>query len=109
LDFQRINKLVLPSTRFPTPTKKTGAGATDCNSIHRRKVRIAGSKVTFWLMVTTLVGLLLCAAHQGGVFNMTNNLLIEFAAHFAITVGSRVDGRTYPNPRDASKPYSFVM
>lgn len=40
---------------------------------------------------------------------MTNNLLIEFAAHFAITVGSRVDGRTYPNLRDASNPYSFVM
>jgi hypothetical protein len=74
-----------------------GAGATDRNSIHCRKVTIAGSKMTFWLMVTMLVGLLLCAAYQGGVSNMANNLLIEFAAHFAITVGSRVDGRSYLN------------
>ncbi|BAZ53680.1 hypothetical protein NIES4103_63630 [Nostoc sp. NIES-4103] len=48
-------------------------------------------------MVATLIALLLCAAHQGGILNMTNNLLIELAAHFAITVGSRVDGRNYPN------------
>lgn len=87
--------MVLPSTRFPTPTKKRGAGATDSNSIERRKVKIAGSKVTFWLMVATLIALLLCAEHQGGILNMTNNLLIEFAAHFTITVGSRVDGRNY--------------
>lgn len=45
-------------------------------------------------MVAIVASLLFCAAYQGGVTNMTNNLLVEFAAHFAIAVGSRVDDRT---------------
>jgi hypothetical protein len=57
-------------------------------------VKIAGGKVSFWLMVAILIGLLYFSAHKGGAENMINNLVIEFAAHFAITVGSRVEGRT---------------
>lgn len=57
-------------------------------------MKIAGGKVAFWLMVAILIGLLSFGVHKGGVENMINNLVIEFAAHFAITVGSRVEGRT---------------
>ena len=48
----------------------------------------------FLLVVLLTVSLFTFAAWQEGVIAMLNAVAVEFAVHFAIVVGSRVERRT---------------
>ena len=76
---------VPPCTRFPTPSKK-GPGEPDRASRKYWTTTVRLALVT--VLLTTLA-----AAQEGGGVVMTT-LAIEFAVHFAIAVGGRVQGGT---------------
>ena len=77
--------LVLLCTRFPTLLKRS-AGATDRNGeINNRRS---------WFVLFVMVLLFVFAAWQEGVVAMLSAVAVEFAVHFAIVVGSRVERRT---------------
>ncbi len=72
----------VPSTRFPTPLK--GAGATDhCSD---------SSLVKTIAMIVATIMLCVLAVAVEGVMSMLAAIAVNLAAHFAIVVGSRVEG-----------------
>jgi hypothetical protein len=79
-----ITIVVLLCTRFPTLCKKR-AGATD-------RYGDLYNCITF--LTALFTALLILAIWQGGGVNMVSNLGAGVTLHFAITVGSRVEGRT---------------
>ncbi len=72
----------MPSTRFPTPIK--GAGATDHSS--------GSSLLKTIAMIVTKIVLCFLALIVEGVLPMIAAIAINLASHFAIVVGSRVEG-----------------
>ena len=70
------------STRFPTPVK--GAGATDHYS--------DSSLVRTIAMIVATTMLCVLAVVVEGVPSMLAAIAVNLAAHFAIVVGSRVEG-----------------
>ncbi|HYT45736.1 MAG TPA: hypothetical protein VEP90_25650 [Methylomirabilota bacterium] len=72
----------VPSTRLPTPIK--GAGATDhCSD---------SSLVKTIAMIVATIMLCVLAVAVEGVMSMLAAIAVNLAAHFAIVVGSRVEG-----------------